>query len=378
MKIIHICETLKGGIESYLAEIVPFQVERYGSENVHLIVPREDSSGAGDAMFNATTWRFERNGRSTKAFLEFAKFIASVVGREAPDIVHLHSTFAGALGRLTLFAFGKRKPIIYCPHGWSFARKGALPINWLWRAVERILAIACQRIVCISKHEYILALNAGIPESRLELISSGISDISNKMGSRLSVGEPESSAVRLLYVGRLDYQKGIDLLFDALGSVQRDDIELTIIGEPVLNSRWWDNVRAKAPKNVVMTGWKERAELDQYYGHAHALVMPSRWEGFGLVAVEALRSGTPVLCNTAGALPDIVEDGVSGYHINFEDIKETISFFSRMTVDELIAMRKDARGRYLREFTSIRMNERTLAMYQSVNEEQLEAQISAR
>ncbi|WP_354683805.1 glycosyltransferase [Cupriavidus necator] len=369
MKIVHICETLKGGIESYLAELVPFQVERYGSENVHLIVPREGLSGADEAMFSATTWRFERNGRSPRAFLEFAKFIVSVVDKEAPDIVHLHSTFAGAFGRLTLLAFGRRKPIIYCPHGWSFARKGVLPINWLWRAIERILARACQRIVCISKHEYNLALNAGIPVSKLELISSGVSDISNNVGSPFSVGEPEGSAVRLLYVGRLDYQKGIDLLFDALGSVQRDDIELTIIGEPVLSSRWWDNVRSKAPKNVVMTGWKERAELDHYYGHAHALVMPSRWEGFGLVAVEALRSGTPVLCNTAGALPDIVEDGVSGYHINFENIRETISFFSRMTVDELIAMRKDARDKYIREFTSTRMNERTLAMYQSVSEQ---------
>lgn len=367
MKIVHICETLKGGIESYLAELVPFQVERYGSKNVHLIVPREDLDGADDAMLNATTWRFKRNGRSPKALLEFAKFIVSVVNKEGPDIVHLHSTFAGAVGRLTLLAFGKRKPIIYCPHGWSFARKGVLPINWLWRAIERILAIACQRIVCISKHEYILALNAGIPESKLELISSGISDIFNKVGGRPRVGEPESSAVRLLYVGRLDYQKGIDLLFDALASVQRDDIELTIIGEPVLSSRWWDNVRVRAPKNVVMTGWKERAVLDQYYGQAHALVMPSRWEGFGLVAVEALRSGTPVLCNTAGALPDIVEDGVSGYHINFEDIKETIGFFSRMTADELIAMRMGARGRYIREFTSTKMNKRTLAMYQSVS-----------
>ncbi|MFM0296419.1 MULTISPECIES: glycosyltransferase [Paraburkholderia] len=364
MKIVHVCETLKGGIESYLAEIIPFQVGLYGADNVHIIVPR-DGAGGRSEFHEAVVWEFRRKGRSFSTMLNLCVAILKLVKTQAPDVIHLHSSFAGAIGRVVLMALRKETKVVYCPHGWSYLRQGAERTNWLWKKIETMLAVACHKIVCISEHEYNAALNAGLPEHKLELIVSGISDVVSD-APRNRVISREGRAIRLLFVGRLDYQKGIDLLFNALRSAARNDIELTIVGEAVVNSGWWAQVRGSCPENVQIIGWQERDALQLFYELADALVVPSRWEGFGLVAVEALRSGTPVICNVAGALPDIVEHRISGYHLDFENTEKAVAFFAELKLEHLAHLRDAARERYTSVFKSQAMNEKMLQMYQAV------------
>ncbi|NPT38427.1 glycosyltransferase [Paraburkholderia xenovorans] len=364
MKIVHVCETLKGGIESYLAEIIPYQVGLYGADNIHIIVPRDGDEGRSE-FHEAVVWEFRRQGRSLSTMLNLCLAILKIVRTQAPDVIHLHSSFAGAIGRVVLMALRKETKVIYCPHGWSYLRQGAEHTNWLWKKIETMLALACNRIVCISEHEYNAALDAGLPKQKLELIVSGISDVVPDAPRNQAVSS-EKRAIRLLFVGRLDYQKGVDLLFNALRLAARKDIELTVVGEAVVNSGWWAQVRGSCPENVQIIGWQERDALQIFYDLADALVVPSRWEGFGLVAVEALRAGTPVICNVAGALPDIVEHGISGYHLDFENEEKAVAFFSDLKLENLTLLRRAARERYTSVFKSQAMNEKMLQMYQTV------------
>ncbi len=364
MKIVHVCETLKGGIESYLAEIIPYQVGLYGADNIHIIVPRDGDEGRSE-FHEAVVWEFRRQGRSLSTMLNLCLAILKIVRTQAPDVIHLHSSFAGAIGRVVLMALRKETKVIYCPHGWSYLRQGAEHTNWLWKKIETMLALACNRIVCISEHEYNAALDAGLPKQKLELIVSGISDVVPDAPRNQAVSS-EKRAIRLLFVGRLDYQKGVDLLFNALRLAARKDIELTVVGEAVVNSGWWAQVRGSCPENVQIIGWQERDALQIFYDLADALVVPSRWEGFGLVAVEALRAGTPVICNVAGALPDIVEHGISGYHLDFENEEKAVAFFSDLKLENLTLLRRAARERYTSVFKSQAMNEKMLQMYQAV------------
>ncbi|HVI41814.1 MAG TPA: glycosyltransferase, partial [Anaerovoracaceae bacterium] len=203
MKIVHVCETLKGGIESYLTEIIPFQVGLYGASNVHMIVPRHGHERRREFL-GAVVWEFRREGRSFSTMLNLCLAILKIVRAQAPDVIHLHSSFAGALGRVVLMGLGKDAKVIYCPHGWSYLRQGAERTNWLWRKIETKLASACHKIVCISEHEYKAALSAGLPKDKLELIVSGISDLVSDAPRNLALSV-ENRAIRLLFVGRLDY-----------------------------------------------------------------------------------------------------------------------------------------------------------------------------
>ncbi|MFL9989956.1 glycosyltransferase [Paraburkholderia sediminicola] len=363
MKIVHVCETLKGGIESYLTEIIPFQVGLYGADNVHMIVPRGADERRSEFV-EAVVWEFRRQGRSFSTMLNLCLAILKIVRTQAPDVIHLHSSFAGAIGRVVLMVSGKETKVIYCPHGWSYLRQGAERTNWLWKKIETMLALACHKIVCISEHEYKAALDAGLPKHKLELIVSGISDVVSDAPRNQAVST-ETRPIRLLFVGRLDYQKGVDLLFNALRSAARKDIELTVVGEAVVNSGWWEQVRGACPENAQFIGWQERDALQIFYDLADALVVPSRWEGFGLVAVEALRSGTPVICNVAGALPDIVEHGINGYHLDFENSEKAVAFFSDLKLESLTPLRHAARHRYTSVFKSQAMNEKMLKMYKA-------------
>ena len=83
--------------------------------------------------------------------------------------------------------------------------------------------------------------------------------------------------------------------------------------------------------------------------------MPSRWEAFGLVAIEAMRSGVPVIASNRGALPEVVEDGVGGY-LDLDDRDALGRLLSNLDRSELRRLGVSARQRWQEEFLSERIN----------------------
>lgn len=357
MKILHIAESARGGVGTYLAEILPDQARRYGGGRVRALVPAQHAahlSGVDRRLL--ATWR--RPDRGMLAVLKLAGAIRREVARFQPTIVHAHSSVAG--GALRLLYGWSRPPfrIVYCPHGWAFDRRSIAIKNDLIARIERSLAPAADRIVVISEHERRQGLNIGIADERMALVLNGIADLPPARPARW-----DDPRTRILFVGRLDEQKGFDTLLDAVEPIQ-DRVSVRVIGKAVAGPATQSRPRRS---KVDYLGWRSLAEVSTEIAAADVVVVPSRWEGFGLVALEAMRGGCAVVASAVGGLREIVVDGVTGRLVPPDSPAQLMDVLVAHDRDAWAKMGRAGRARYEALFTATRMNDQLDALYRELS-----------
>lgn len=124
--------------------------------------------------------------------------------------------------------------------------------------------------------------------------------------------------LRILFAGNVIPRKGLHTLISALGRLEHEGWELTVAGSLSADARY----ARRIGRLIAETGLEERVKLlgtvpsDQLAGlleSHHCLAVPSFYEGFGIVYLEAMRFGKPVVATTAGAVPEVVADGCEGF-----------------------------------------------------------------
>lgn len=325
MKILHVAESLPGGIASYFEEILPHQSRRYGSLNVGLLAPESHIKGA-KLFFDGERFGYKYSGRGFfSLFFLFWGFLRACFIFK-PDVVHIHSTVAGVVVRFALLLFFFKRPrlIVYCPHGWLFNREPSTFFLRLVAFIERFLLLMTDIVICISEHDRKTALSRGFDGSKLVVVLNGISFDYDIQAPEVDFFISAEDRLKLLFVGRFDRQKGLDVF---LRAVERfpDSVFGVVIGDFVVGGE-----EVNFPKNCVNAGWLSRAHISYFMQRADVLVVPSRWEGFGLVAIEAMRVGCPVIASKVGGLSEIVIDNVTGCFFdmnNVDDLGEKIKLF---------------------------------------------------
>ncbi len=338
LHILHVCETSMGGINSYLDLFAALIEDGILSK---VVVPDQHSGKLATGM---EIIPFDRSKRGILPLFGMLKRMFGALRKPGTEIVFFHSTFA-LLGLLAMRMTFDRRPAIYCPHGWAICRyePGTLKYN-VARHMEGMLCGLADIVINISAAEQQLALENGY-RGRHVLLENAVPDAAPDAEDNLFGDE---DALNLLFVGRLDHQKGIDILLEALENARqvRDDIRLHVVGTSVnkdANSLSLNQVTSSV-------GWINKNEIDHFYNSADALVVPSRWEGFGLVVAEALRNGTPALVSTSGALPDLIEPGVTG-HVFEPDVESLTALLLDLKKEDLRNMRPASRRQYLKRFT---------------------------
>ncbi len=189
---------------------------------------------------------------------------------------------------------------------------------------EHRVARGVDAIVTASEHERILLeRHYGARQAKMVTIPCGV-DLSlfekrDRAASRERLGLPQDGAV-LIWVGRLEKLKGVDILISAVAQLESRDFTLLIVGGEGNSGELHAQLMAQAAAegiaaNVRFTGAVPHDELPTYYSAADVCVVPSYYESFGLVAVEAMACGTPVVASRVGGLVSTVEDGVNGFLI---------------------------------------------------------------
>ncbi|WP_298235867.1 glycosyltransferase [uncultured Azohydromonas sp.] len=355
MKVLHVAESIKGGCGTYLDEIVPLQVRALGARQVRCLVPREHAAQLPrvDAALLRT---FERPGRLA-GLPRLAREIRRVVREWRPDLIHAHSTFAGALTRALPLA-GPLPPVVYCPHGWVFDVEQPRAARWATAWAERLMSHRCARIVAISEAERRRGETAGIAPRRLVVVPNGIA--AEAPGERAPWDTPR---LRVLFVGRLDRQKGVDVLVEAARGLG-DRASVRIVGDAVVAGRRPD--WGADAGHVEWLGWLDQAGVAAQLNACDVVVMPSRWEGFGLVAVEAMRAGKPVWASAVGGLREVVADGVTGRLFPVGDVAALRALLMQARPATLRRMGEAGRRRFLAHYTSDRTHAALMNLYAEV------------
>lgn len=167
---------------------------------------------------------------------------------------------------------------------------------------------------------------------------------------------PQAARTRILFVGRIEARKGVDVLLKAAYEVLPEfpDAELVLVGK--LNPAGNENALAEHERQmtlrpdlrdrIVFAGERTDAEVLQAYADADIVVLPSRYESFGLVLTEGMMFGKPVVASRVGGMVEIVEDGGNGYLAESEDPATFAKAFRDLLAS---AERREAFGRRSRE-----------------------------
>lgn len=153
----------------------------------------------------------------------------------------------------------------------------------------------------------------------------------------------ESRPLKLLYSGTVTQRKGIKYLLEAIRQLNTTDVELHIIGGIQGSGealKQYDGLFHYHPP-------VSQQEMFNAYADYDALVLPTIFEGFGLVIVEAMAAGLPVITTPHSIGPELITDDENGYIIPIRDveaIRKAISTLREKTTDEYLAMRKKARA----------------------------------
>ena len=158
---------------------------------------------------------------------------------------------------------------------------------------------------------------------KIQIISGGVDTDTfyqvPKEEAKDSLGFLNPNKKTILYVGRIEPIKGLDVLLDAIKILKESqEIQLIIVGGSLSGDTNIDKLKGQAEKlgisqDVFFTGSLDQAKLKNYYSAADVFVLPSHYESFGLVALEAMACGTPVIASRVGGISSFVQDGADGY-----------------------------------------------------------------
>ena len=222
---------------------------------------------------------------------------------------------------------------------------GRLDLPW----ADRLLGDAPDGMVAISRHQ--ASTHPNVPWT---IIHNGLT-----LDRAPFIEEPGDA---FCFVGRIDAEKGI---IEAIEIAQRAGRRLRIaakVGNLARQRDYYESVfrpaLQRAGHSVEYLGELQPAERDQLFAESYATLMPGAWpEPFGLVSIESLACGTPVLARRVGALPEIIREGVDGF---FGDDAVAMAFFA----DRLGALdRREIRERVIERFSAARMADRYEEQY---------------
>jgi glycosyltransferase involved in cell wall biosynthesis len=304
-RVLHVAEPRGGGVARYLIQVALDQAAHGWS--VSIATPPDSMAVAALQGTDVRLHPWSAEPGPSPRTLSEAYRLAGIVKDAAPDVLHLHSSKAGLVGRLITRG---RIPTLYQPHAWAFLPRGT-PMRQILRGWERLAASRWSRaVVCVSEEEREIGLELGIDGGALVTVPNGVdlerfpaAHPEERAAARAELGLPPGPLV--VCVARLHRQKGQHFLLDAWPRVRAavPEARLALVGD----GPGRDDLAARADASVLLAGRTDRAP--RWYAAADVVVLPSVWEGLALTSLEALATARALVITQVSGSRLIAEAG---------------------------------------------------------------------
>jgi glycosyltransferase involved in cell wall biosynthesis len=371
MRICHIIETAGGGSGQVVVDLAR-ECLAAGDDLTVIYAPNRAEPSFVNALssmpgLRLVTTRMRREV-SAHDFMD-AWCLYRCLRRTGPfDVIHGHSSKAGALARISGLFFPKAIKV-YTPHAFVTM---APQVSCLFGTVEKILSLLCDAVIVASHFEKEHALKRiGINKRKVAVISNGVqmSGFSDRAAARRELGYQNSEFV-FGFVGRLSPQKNPLRLIEAFifARRQRPDLKLAIVGEGPLQAAIEETIvqRGLARHARFFPGKKGRNVVSGFDG----LLCSSDYEGFPIVFLEALAASVPIVTTRVGGALESVVEGQTGFvadDFSVESLALAMLKLIALDSENRTRMVKHARA-HARQFGIETAAAGTRALYQCVAE----------
>jgi glycosyltransferase involved in cell wall biosynthesis len=317
------------------------------------------------------TWVYLMNMNMQK---EAAAIVNSLEGRV--DVFHAHDWLVATAGIGLKHVF--RRPFFATMHSTEIGRRNGLHFDYerMIHETEAWLTYEAWKVICCSDYMVSHVRWAfGLPEDKLIMVPNGVNaevysrnrkEDLNQFRKRFAL--PEEKII--LFVGRLVYEKGIHVLVNAIPKVlEKANVKLVIVGNGYMKDQLSSLVgRIGLTNKVMFTGFVDDDTLRKLQVCADASVVPSLFEPFGIVALEAMAARSPVVVSDTGGLSEIVEHDVSGVKAYVDNPDSLAWGITKVLTDDGYAnwMRTNAYKRVQEKYNWDKIAQQTRNIYNNV------------
>ena len=376
-----------GGVERHVAELATrlgargHAVDVYASdlyrefplERLPAAVPREERTPFG-RVHRLPVWSLPG-----ELHYPFFRGLERALLRDRPEVLHVHTYGTNQVAVARRYRIRTGSPFVLTAH---FHPIWSIHGGWLRhrirgfydRRVAGPVLAAAARVIVQTREEERLLRTLGLALPPLEVIPPGYSPLPAPpegpapFRDRFGVPGPY-----VLFVGRLASNKGLLELLQAFATLARDDVEahLVLIGED-------GGMRAALAARARSLGLEARVHLLGHvsdeallaaaYRGATFTVLPSQYEAFGLVLLESLAQGTPVVASRVGGIPEFIEDERAGLLVPPGEVPPLAGAMRRLWTDPALARRLGKHGRteVVPRYTWDRVVDRLEVLYREV------------
>lgn len=299
-RILFVVEAMGGGVFTYIVDLANELVNEFDMYIAYAVrnqTPTDYKDYFDKRIHLIEVKNFERSINPIKdvnAFFEIKKIAKEV----HPDAIHLHSSKAGALGRM---AFDGRKiPLFYTPHGYSFLMQNhSATKRMIYKAVETVCGKRnCTTISCSEgEHQETLKLT-----KRAVYVNNGIN--MTELQEIIDKTEKVQHPFTVFTLGRICYQKN-PALFNVIAE-KLPDIKFVWIGDGELRGEL-------KSKNIEITGWAERNTAISYAVNADVFLLTSLWEGLPISLLESMYMRKLCIVSNVIGNRDVIRNGENGF-----------------------------------------------------------------
>jgi len=309
--------------------------------------------------------------------MNMQKEAAAIVNRlGGVDIFHAHDWLVATAGIGLKHVF--RKPLLATIHSTEIGRRNGLHSDYekMIHETEAWLTYEAWRVICCSNYMISHVKWAfGLPEDKLVMIPNGVDVKEYEKNANVDLSSfrrkfalPEEKIV--LFVGRLVYEKGIHVLINAVPKIlEKVNAKFVIVGSGYMKESLSEIVKKMGLSHkVLFTGFLDDETLRKLQKCADVSVVPSLFEPFGIVALEAMAAKSPVVVSDSGGLSEIVEHDVTGVKVYPNNSDSLTWGVTRVLLDEKYAnwLRENAYKKVKENFSWEKISRQTKNVYSTV------------